>query len=515
MFPDVSKMMYKIRLAFRNFEDTILAMKKFVWVLVGALTIISTPVISVRATPNQRGLLIAEIQTGSGSSASEEFIELYNQSEDTLDLSKYKIEYFTASATSFSSPSRTIVFSGNLFPNGRYLIASTGYLGATANASFSPTLAKTGGHLRVVSQENDQLTVDDLIGWGSATMPEGRVASAPNGGESLQRRLTSEGIYQDTDNNQEDFGISLAPSPEANNPQPPEATEPTDPTTEPPTESEPPVDTTPTEPAPVEPVPTDTSPEPPTEQPQENPTVLQIDITELLPNPGAPKTDADDEFIELYNPNNVAVNLQDYRLETGNNYSYHYVFGSITIEPHSYISITSKDSNLVLANSGGKARLLNPDGVLLSETLAYDQADTDMAWAFVNGSWQWTASPTPATTNLLVSPEVKAPAKVAAASLKKTAAPKAAIPKKSTAKVASAKTPKAKTSSAKTKAKAAAPNNTAVGAQAKSSLRPWILAVIGLLALGYAGYEYRADIANYFHKLRGFRKNRGDTGQSP
>lgn len=472
-------------------------MKKLVWVLAGVLTIILNPGQVVRAQEVERGLLIVEVQTGSSSSASEEFIELYNQDEEELNLSTYKLEYFSAAATNFTTPSRVISLSGTLYPGGRYLITSSGYLNAQSNTTFAPTLAKVGGHVRLVSAENNQSITHDLVGWGSATMPETDSADAPESGESLQRKGQADGYYQDTDNNNQDFVISN-PSPESNNPVPPVPEDPS------PTPTDPTPDPVPEIPeAPEEPTPDISMPEEP---------VLQVLITELLPNPGSPGTDADDEFIELYNPNSRAVDLHDYRLETGKDFSYHFTFGSQTLAPGQYLVMYAKDTNLVLSNSGGRARLIHANGTVLGETSMYDEAKDDMSWVLIGSSWQWTSTATPGQANVASTATLSA-SDASTKSTKAAAKPKATKAAATKAKTAAAKTTKPKSSTAKAKKSASEQAATTTKPGVGGPLHPGILAAIGLLAVGYAAYEYRSDIANKFRQLRNFRKNRPTTGE--
>ncbi len=467
-------------------------MKKLVWVLVGVLTIIFTPVIQVRAEQNQRGLLICEIQTGSTNSASEEFIELYNQSSLTLNLASYRVEYFSAGTTNFSTPSRNIALSGTLYPGGRYLLASTGYLSSQASSSYAATLAKTGGHIRLVEDQSNQTIVHDLVGWGTATKPNGLASPAPNGGESLARKILSDGTYVDTGNNFDDFEVSISPTPESTNEPitPPDVTLPELP-------SDP-------KPIPVEdPLPTGGD-----EDISQPPSYLAVQITELLPNPGSPKTDSDDEFIEVYNPNNIEVQLEGYRLETGNDFSYHYTFATQTIAPQAYVAFYSKDTNLVLANSGGKARILNPGGEVISETDLYDQADDDKAWIYNGNTWIWSLTPTPGAPNITTLSAMATP--VSKSPKRSPTKPKTA--KVSTTKVASAKTTKPK-STPKSK-RSDVGGSVATNENKKLHTSPLLLAGVATLALGYAAYEYRSDIANHIQKFRRNRKDRPTTGSS-
>src|SRR5690606_29741077 len=143
-------------------------------------------------------------------------------------------------------------------------------------------------------------------------------------------------------------------------------------------------------------IPEDPSPEdPPVDPitPEESLTFLPIQIMELLPNPGTPKTDANDEFIELYNPHNELVDLAGYRLETGSEFNHVFTFGSRTIAAQTYMVLYAAETNLTLANSGGKARLLDPAGVVVSETAVYDAAKDNMSWTFTGSTWQWSTTP--------------------------------------------------------------------------------------------------------------------------
>ncbi len=477
-----------------DFGYTILAMKNLlVGVLLGALLIFFTLSGSAYALTNPSGMLIVEVQTGSSTSASEEFIELYNQSDTAINLANYRIEYTSASSTNFATPSRVISLSGTLSSHGRYLIASSGYLTQQANTSFAATLAKTGGQIRLVSTENS-LIIHDLVGWGSASIPETQATPAPNGGESLQRKVQTDGSYQDTDNNNQDF-IVASPTPESSGlvvPNPDDDQSSSDPS-----------------PAP-DPSNTDSSSDPIPQPDVPAEPELPILITELLPNPGSPGTDANDEFVELYNPNTQAVNLQNYQLETGNDFSYHFTLGAIMLAPDQYVALYSKDTNLVLSNSAGKARILDSNGSVLSETDVYDTAKDNMAWILIGANWQWSTTPTPGQANILTS-DVTASAVTAKKT--STAKPKTSATKSTTkAKVAAAKTTKPKASSTKPKNTASdqPPADKKLGVA--GPIHPAILAGVGAIAVGYAGYEYRTDIASKFQRLRRNGKNRPKIG---
>lgn len=228
---------------------------------------------------------------------------------------------------------------------------------------------------------------------------------------------------------------------------------------------------------------------------QELPALSVIQITELLPNPASPGTDENDEYVELYNTSNQAVNLTGYKVQTGNNYNYSYTLTDQTIAPNGYLILTSGGTSLTLSNSGGRARLLDPEGAVVSETDSYTEAEEGNAWTYLNGVWQWSSQPTPAATNVVITPVVVA-SKTKKASVKTTKA------KTSTKKAATAKAAKAKATKAKT---ASAAGDLEEVEQARK-LHPGVIAGVGLLAVGYAAYEYRRDIANRYYQLK---RNRG------
>jgi hypothetical protein len=237
------------------------------------------------------------------------------------------------------------------------------------------------------------------------------------------------------------------------------------------------------------------------EQPEDNtPLVttqlLPLALTELLPNPAAPQTDTNDEFVELYNPNDEPVDLNGYQVQAGTTYAYKFTLTNQTIPAKGYLIFTSGDTNLALANTAGKARLVAPDGSTVSETTPYEDAEDGQAWVLINGTWQWTTTPTPGTDNVLSLPTPT----VKAASTKKTTTTK----KKTTAKVATTKT-SAKKSTAKPAARTDYEDPTSIDV---APVHPTVIAGVGLLALLYAGYEYRYDTANRLYQFQRYRAAR-------
>ena len=391
----------------------------------------------VQATSN---VVISEVQPGSQKSASEEYIKISNNSPTSVDVSNWRIEYFSANPKSFTSASKTIKLQGTIQGYGDYVLATKGYKIDVANMNFVATLAAAGGHIRIASGEVVNPVIYDLVGWGSAVKPESKPVAAPLPGEILERATDSNGRYLDSDNNEADFS----------------------------------------------------------EQPLFNEPVSSIEnekivISELMPNPASPVSDAVGEFIELYNPNNYEVKLEGYKLVTGIDHNHSYVFKDQNLQAGEYKAFYVADTKASLANSSGMVQLQSPDGNIVDETLAYANALSGQAWIWDGTAWLWSSQPTPNARNVVAySEETKKD---------KTSKPKVA--KKTVVK-------KAKTSSGKVKG-----TTTATGVTSEqqpeskaSPLHPSVLAGVGGLAVLYGAYEYRLEITNAFRKLRGNRGNR-------
>lgn len=225
-------------------------------------------------------------------------------------------------------------------------------------------------------------------------------------------------------------------------------------------------------------------------------------LSEVLPNPAAPQTDATGEFIELYNPNNANFDLSGFILRTGLTTFHNFTFpaGQFILQPHEFRAFYAPQTGLTLTNDSGQAALLDPSGNVLAISDIYDTAKDGYTWVYADGLWQWTITATPNAANIITAPPV-------VTSKAKTAA---AVARASTTKLKSTAKTSKKSSSHKT-----SPNNN-FSAPAKNSpgLHPLILAGFGSIAVLYALYEYRHDLANQLYKFRRYRTSRRTAGQT-
>jgi len=498
-----------------------------------------TPIQVYAAAALSAPVLITEMSPGTTVSASQEFIELYNQSNQAIDLGNggWQIQITTSKATTWEK-AKTISLGGTFYP-GTYLIISSSYkvngesksyLEDNATAQFSAGLTGSSGHIRLVRTAVAPATglqPVDTLEWSTKDTADNPISqpisgdkgyvsldSALSAGESLKRKVTSN-IFVFTDTMGEDFITSDCPSPTATNTleyAKPEASEPIPTSVDTANQScneaeqpegsegggvitpgpEPPAVLLPADPEIVD---ADTSASTP-RIPAADIGLASPSITELLPNPGSPQTDSQDEFIELYNSNDATFDLSGFQLYIGLTGSKHYTFPEgTTIAGHTFKAFFSVDTKISLSNTGGKVVLYDPLGKLLVQTGEYATAKDNQAWALASGKWQWTTKPTPNATNVV-------------------AAPASAAKKKAAAKTAAKKTVAKSTNASNTKTSATTNDaQTASNLEEKRPLHPLALAVVGGFALLYGAYEYRHDVANKFYQLRSYRAARRKTRQ--
>lgn len=538
------------------------------------------------------GPQIAQLQVGSSSSASQEFIELVNHSDTEITLAGWQIKYRAATAITGSDcalgwTTKATVSEGKIAAAGRYLFASSGYL--EPDTSFNSGLSGTAGTIRLLDATG---AIVDALAWGlGATCGTGTPSLAPPAGQSLERHS---GVAGETGDNATDFSVQQHPAPQSSQqPASPEyapadttetpaalaleltelLVDPVSPSTDAQDEFVE-IHNPGTEPAQVAgyiiqtgshqyrlpaglvapngymvvtsggtnlslsnsggvanlldpsgqvidtagawgsavkgaswayfgdgwrwtlaPTPgaeNEYAPLPGQEEISESTDNLSVELTELLPDPASPLTDASDEYIEIFNPNASDVNLAGYVLKVGHDLASSYVIKAVTIPAGGHFILKSATSKLALSNSGSSVALYTPDGSQLGATITYPKAQTGAAWARFSDGWNWTATPTPGATNDYSDVDIAAAKAVASAKATKSAKAKAAAAKKGV-KVKAAAKPKIKNTSTKP-----------LLAGATTAGGRWLLFVLAALTIGYIIYEFRYDLRNYYYKIRGY-----------
>ncbi len=212
-------------------------------------------------------------------------------------------------------------------------------------------------------------------------------------------------------------------------------------------------------------------------------------ITELLPNPASPQTDADNEFIEFYNSNYVSFNLANFILQTGTTNRHKYTFpAGANLKPQAFTAFSLKGTGLSLSNSGGSVQLLDSAEKSISKTDDYGSAKDGQAWALADGKWYWTTTPTPSAENVINEPGNRS------------------------SRTANSNSPQVLGAASTNLGQGGAGGSSGGNNGSAQSMHPGILAGVGALAVGYALYEYRQDLANSLHKLRRYREARTAAG---
>lgn len=438
-------------------------------------------------------LIFSEIKVRNDTLGFNEYVEIYNPGATNVSLNDYYIEYLNSSLPTIEQQFTQAVIADGLLEAGKSLILAQTEtdpnLPNSRKLAFS-SLSDSNGTLRIVNNKDE---VVDQFSWTStlamAIAPVQYLSSATS------TKIQSFNRNKDLDGNYilvEPTWLLTTPSPQSSELLPLPEPEP-----EQSPDITPPVYTTPDNPNNEEAnsaeLPADTTPS--ADEPN---SALPPVITELLPNPAPPATDADDEFIEIYNPNNQAIDLSGYKLQSGSSFSYSYTFEDVLLEPLAYKAFSIKQTGNILSNTKGQARLLDENGVVVAQTNVYESADEGDAWALINGVWQWTITPTPGAPNILELPVLKLAA-VKSPSVKKSS--NKSVAKKPAKKVAAAKTTKPKTAKAASERSVYNdPESTDI-----APVHPGILAGVGTATLVYGMYEYKQD---FFNRLRQFRRYR-------
>lgn len=424
-------------------------------------------------------IVISEIQTGLPGELSKEFIELYNPTDTPISLRDWKLRYKSATGITWSLKK---TLSSEMPAYGYYLISTTGYLSGATDEQATLGLSGESGHIRL---EDSEGVIIDTLGWGElADGAEGTPALAPPAGQSLERKPgwldEAGGNAVDTSDNAADFLVRLLPQPQWSN-----------------SEVEQPKDLTelPEALLPVE-----------EEQPDTPlPVYLPLQISELYVDPIAPETDVNDEFIELYNPNDEAVELKNYVLKSGSNLHDYFQLQPTILAAKEFFVLSASTSNLSLTNTGGRVQLLDPTGKVLDETPDYGKAEPGLSFAKGENGWAWTTELTEGKGNIITAPIAAAAVKAAATAKPKATVKKAVAKPKAATKKATAKAKPAKKSAVKaTKAVADVKTDNAkpLVAVTKSQTGKWLLIAAAVFTIGYALYEFRYDLQNSYLRAR-------------
>ena len=126
--------------------------------------------------------------------------------------------------------------------------------------------------------------------------------------------------------------------------------------------------------------------------------LVPLELTEIFPN--AKGSDIGREFIEIYNPSTETVTLDSYVIHTGVNAEKTVPFPSGAVMLPGERKVFSDSSmGFTLVNTTGRVVLASIDGTTYGDSGVYTSPGDEMAWAQIDGVWQYTSQPTPGEVN--------------------------------------------------------------------------------------------------------------------
>ena len=316
-------------------------------------TTTSTPTITVTPTITlapAAGIVISEFRTRGTGGANDEFIELYNPTSGTIDISGWTISRSSSCGT--STTTIVTILTVTLAAGRHYLIGGTSYTGSVTpdQANVSLNIANDGG----IALLNGATFIDRVGLCASTLYLEGTALSqlTSDANRSYDRKSTALGSCVDSNNNAADF-ILRTPSDPQNSSSP--LTVCGNPT-----------------PTPTATPPRTATPRPsPTRTPTPLPPPELVAINEFVPRPGHDwnndgAVNVGDEFIEIINHGTISVSLNGYSLDDEVNIgSTPFSLPSVTLSPGERIVFYGKETGLLLSDGGDGVRLLRPNGQLV------------------------------------------------------------------------------------------------------------------------------------------------------
>ncbi|MBX4204965.1 MAG: lamin tail domain-containing protein [Candidatus Doudnabacteria bacterium] len=326
-------------------------------------------------------LVINQIQVA-GATADDEFIEIYNPSESPITISGWSVQYKSSSGSFPLTSGKKNLPEAVVPSHGYFLIAHTNYVGSVvadvSHGSFSMSASTGGATIFLVNStaflsSGTDTTIVDKVAYGTSAQnsPESVQAPVPPASQVISR---TDGA--DTDNNSVDFSVS-APNPHNS------ASVPASPI-----------------PAPAP------APAPAPSGGGSSALVYSsaVTISEFLPNPDG--ADSGEEWIELYNSSNVAVDLAGWILDdeskTGSVGSSAYTLPAGTvISAENFLALDLPEGSFGLDNTGGDVlRLLWPNKQVASQIAYTGNAPEDTSYARKDdSSFDWTKNATKGSAN--------------------------------------------------------------------------------------------------------------------
>ncbi|HLM83868.1 MAG TPA: lamin tail domain-containing protein [Candidatus Bathyarchaeia archaeon] len=316
-------------------------------------------------------LIISEVLIG-GNSSDEEFIELYNPSSTDIDLKSLPLKLHIVSSTGADTSKTMTYTSANSIIKARdyLLLASASFRNnhseIAIGATYSAALVSNGAVYISTSATKD-LNVVDSICWGKSTKCDFPLPD-PKQNYSLER-------IENGSDWEESCEASGTPG-KIGNECPPEPTLPAANNNTPAAESKPVGNTS-------------------TAADDSYSLSDKIYLNEIFPNP---KTESDEEYIEIANGGEDAVDLFGWKLKDASKGKGYQFKVHTLLNPGEYLAVFRPDSKITLNNSKESVTLSNPQGKTAS-SVSWEKSINSSSYNFDGEVWKWSKYLTPGEKN--------------------------------------------------------------------------------------------------------------------
>ena len=313
-----------------------------------------------------------------------EWIELYNTSEQKIDLSGWKIENGMAKQVVLE------VSEGEILPQDYFLICKKKIANCDleiSKLSLHNDYKANGG---LVLKDETENIIDQTPEPSNSDWPAG-----DNETKQTMERKDTELPGTDTDNWQTSRDSGGAPK--AQNSQLPDDSPLADK-----------IGRDPTSPVSGEVGSRPADEQPAVQQPVEPETIIYpsgVIINEILASPEGP--DAENEWIEIFNQNNFEVELSGWKITDTIGTTKIYTFPKGTkISANGFLVLFRPETKITLNNSGDGLKLSQPDGKVIDEAV-FGKAALGKSYNYFNTGWVWSDVPTPGSQNIIPDPELE------------------------------------------------------------------------------------------------------------